>query len=103
MNAVLVKALVGLLPVAMLLFGSLVSFAREKRVLFLLQLLGAAGLVIVVLAHICEALQLFLWMDWGREHSVGHYLDLSGAVLGVSLFPLGYLLDALTRRRRLAK
>lgn len=29
------------------------------------------------------------------EHSVGHYLDLWGAVLGLTLFPIGYLLHAL--------
>jgi hypothetical protein len=26
-------------------------------------------------------------MRWGLEHSIGHYLDLSGAVLGLTLFP----------------
>jgi len=36
-------------------------------------------------------------MGWGLEHSVGHDLDLSGAVLGLTLFPLGYALE----RRRL--
>jgi len=34
----------------------------------------------------------------GSEHSVGHYLDLGGAVLGLTLFPIGYLLHALTNR-----
>jgi hypothetical protein len=34
-------------------------------------------------------------MQWGSPHSVGHYLNLSSAVLGVVLFLLGYLLQAL--------
>ena len=34
-------------------------------------------------------------MDWGQEHSIGHYLDFWSAVLGLSLFPIGYLLHAL--------
>lgn len=38
------------------------------------------------------------WMGWGLEHSPGHYVDLLGAVLGVTLFPVGYLVDALARR-----
>src|SRR5438128_5107915 len=41
----------------------------------LLQLLGAGGLVLVVLTHVSEALHLFPWMHWRDEHSIGHYLD----------------------------
>ena len=57
-----------------------------------LQLIGAGCLVVVVLTHVCEALHLFPWMHWGDEHSIGHYVDLGGAVLGLALFPVGYLL-----------
>ena len=45
----------------------------------------------VVITH-----DLFAWMRWGDEHSAGHYLDLVSAVLGGTLFPVGYLLHALT-------
>ena len=48
--------------------------------------------MLVVLTHLCEALHLFPWMRWGSEHSIGHYLDLWSAVLGLTLFPIGYLL-----------
>src|SRR5437016_14275757 len=41
---------------------------------------------------------LLPWMQWGSNHSVGHYLDLGSAVLGLTLFPIGYLLHALTKR-----
>jgi hypothetical protein len=98
MNVTLLKALVALVPASMLFFGSIVLFTRRKAMCSLLQLLGAGCLVAVVLAHVCEALRLFPWMDWGLKHSVGHYLDFSAAVLGLTLFPLGYLFDALTRR-----
>jgi hypothetical protein len=37
-------------------------------------------------------------MHWGLEHSLGHYLDFWSAVLGLTLFPIGYLLHALTKR-----
>jgi hypothetical protein len=53
----------------------------------------------VVLAHGCEALHLFPRMHWGEEHSAGHYLDLSSAVLGLTLFPLGFVLHRRERRR----
>lgn len=96
MNVSLLKALVALVPAALLLFGSTVLFLRTKSATTALQLLGAAGLVLVVLTHVCEATGLFPQMHWGMEHSLGHYLDLSGAILGFLLFPIGYLLHALT-------
>jgi hypothetical protein len=47
--------------------------------------------VLVVLTHVAEALGLFPAMRWGAPDSVGHYLDLASAVLGVTLLPVGYL------------
>ena len=32
--------------------------------------------------------------NWGLEHSARHYLDLLSAILGLALFPTGYLLQA---------
>ncbi len=98
MNLTFPKALVALVPACMLFSGSAVLFLREKAVYSFLQLLGAGCLMVVVLTHVSEALHLFPWMQWGLEHSVGHYLDLSGAVLGLTLFPIGYLLHALTKQ-----
>jgi hypothetical protein len=98
MNVTLLKALVALVPTGILLIGSALWFLRERTLGSFLQILGAGGLVTVVLTHICEAFHLFPWMHWGQEHSVGHYLDLWSAVLGLTLFPIGYLLHALMRR-----
>jgi hypothetical protein len=98
MNDTLLKALVALVPACMLFLGSVILFFREKSVGYLLQLLGAGCLVLVVLTHVAEALHLLPWMHWGSEHSVGHYIDLWSAVLGLTLFPIGYLFQALTKR-----
>jgi hypothetical protein len=35
----------------------------------------------------------------GRPNRVGHYIDFWSAAIGLTLFPLGYLLDALTKPR----
>jgi len=94
MNVRLLIALIALVPACMLFSGSVVLFTRRKTVCSLLQLLGAGCLTAVVLSHVCEALGLFPWMHWGLEHSLGHYLDLWSAVLGLTLFPVGYLLHA---------
>jgi hypothetical protein len=98
MNVTLLKALVALVPTCMLFLGSVILFIREKSVGSFLQPLGAGCLMMVALAHVCEALHLFPWMHWGAEHSVGHYLDLWSAVLGLTLFPIGYLVYARTKR-----
>jgi hypothetical protein len=37
----------------------------------------------MVLVHIAEAFHLFPGMNWGRNNSVGHYLDLFSAILGL--------------------
>lgn len=99
MNATLPKVLVALVPTCILFVASMVMFLKEKRFWSVLQLLGAAGIVIVVLTHLCEALQLFPRMRWGQDHSVGHYVDLLSAIVAVTLFPLGCLLHALTMKR----
>lgn len=98
MNATLTKALVTLVPTCMLLVGSASMFFRGKALPSFLQLLGASGLVIVALTHVCEALHLIPWMKWGLENSAGHYVDLAGAVVGITLFPIGYLAYALAKR-----
>jgi hypothetical protein len=96
MNATLLKALVALVPVSVLVAWSSIAFARRKTLFSLLQLVGAGCLVLVVLTHVCEALQLLPWMRWGEPDSAGHYIDLSSAVLGLTLLTVGYVVD---RRR----
>ena len=98
MNATLLKALLAFVPGTMLLAGSIALFRKMRSAGSLLQLAGAGGIMLVILAHICEALQLFSWMGWGLENSPGHYLDLAGALLGLTLFPIGYLLYAIGGR-----
>jgi hypothetical protein len=99
MNVMLLKVLVALVPARMLFSGAIVLFLGGRSVWSFLQLLGAGCLALVVVTHVCEALRLFPWMHWGLEHSVGHYLDFGSAVLALMLFPIGYLLGALTRGR----
>jgi succinate dehydrogenase/fumarate reductase cytochrome b subunit len=97
MNVTLLKALVLLGPTGWLFSCSFALFKRNVP-WSALQLVGATCLVIVVLTHVCEAVCLFPWMRWGAEHSAGHYLDLSSAVLGLTLFPAGYLIRVIMKR-----
>jgi hypothetical protein len=95
----LLKAAAAFAPVGLLLAGSALLVLHQKRLSALLQLGGAIGLALVVIAHIFEALQLLPWMGWGEQKSVGHYVDLTGAMLGVVLFPIGYFIHAATQVR----
>lgn len=99
MDHTLLKALAALAPTSVLLIAALILFNRNRTWTSLLQVVGAAGLVIAVLTHVAEALHWFPWMNWGLENSPGHYLDLAGAGAGITLFPAGYLLEVLRRRR----
>ena len=96
MNPIFTKAIAALVPTGMLLVGSALQFSRRKGTAAIFQLIGAACLIVVVIAHVCEALNGLPWMHWGLEHSVGHYVDLVAAIGGLSLFPIGYLYGALT-------
>ena len=98
MSAV-VRAMLVLLPVGMLVAGAFALLVRYRTLSCYLQLFGAGCLIVVVLAHIAEALHLFPGMGWGAEHSAGHYLDLASAALGLAAFPAGYLLHAAGQRR----
>jgi hypothetical protein len=97
MTPTLTKSVIALVPAAMLLVGSARIFFRVKAASTLLQLLGASGIVVVALTHVCEALHLLPWMNWGLENSAGHYLDLASALVGITLFPIGYLAFAVSR------
>jgi len=96
-NITLAKALIALLPTSMLLAGSASLFFKRRAVPCFLQLLGASGLVVVALTHVCEALHLLAWMNWGMEKSPGHYIDLASAIVGLTFFPIGYLISAIAK------
>lgn len=95
----LLRSLILLIPACMLLIGAGVLFSRSRTTWLFLQLIGGAGVAIVAIAHLCEALNILPGMGWGRGNSAGHYLDLLGAILGLVFFPIGYLLHALMGRK----
>ena len=94
-----VKLLAIGIPVSVILFATVIRYARERNSWRLLQVAGAISLLNVVLAHIAEAFHLVPWMRWGKSDSPGHYLDFFSATLGLTLLPLGYLFDILNRRK----
>ena len=100
MNDTLLRTVIASVPACLLLAGAVPWFSRVRTVLGFLQVVGAGSLLVVVLVHSFEALHLFAWVNWGSEYSPGHYLDLLSAILGLTLFPFGYLLQALATPSR---
>jgi hypothetical protein len=101
MTSTLLRTIIAGVPACLLLVGASARRMKDSGPFTLLQLLGATGMMVVVFSHVCEALQLLAWMGWGREHSVGHYFDLLGAVCGLTLFPVGYLLEGVMPGKRI--
>ena len=99
MNGALLKSLVALAPICLLFVWALALFLRRKTIWSFLPLFGTGCLVMVVLVHICEAEHWFAFMQWGAPHSVGHYLDFTCAILGLSVFPLGVVSTMISARK----
>ena len=99
MNPALLKVLLALAPILLLLLATAALYVRTKAAAALVQALGAACLLVVVLAHLCEALNLLPFMGWGAQGSIGHYIDLASAILGVALFTVGALIHAFSKRK----
>jgi hypothetical protein len=84
--------LVFVFTILLLFAGSIILVIRRKTLCGLLQLLGTACLIVVLLTNIAEVSS-----GWRLPNSVGHYLDFWGVVLGLTLFPVGYLCLALRK------
>ena len=72
---------------------SLISLLRRQTIFTTLELVGAGFVMVVVVAHVFERFRLFPLMGWGLPNSAGHYLDLVSAIAGLTLLPIGFLLD----------
>jgi hypothetical protein len=59
MNPTFAKAIAALVPTGILLVGSTLQFSQRKGTPAVFQLIGAACLMVVVIAHVCEALGWF--------------------------------------------
>ena len=96
----LLKALLISIPVLGLLAWCIIRGRQRPGASLLLVLLGGVFLLIVVFAHVCEALGLLPAMGWGRPDSPGHYLDFASATLGSTLIVAWVALRLRASRRR---
>jgi hypothetical protein len=76
MNPTLTKAVLALLLSGVLGVYAARAFRRTRAIGWLLELVGAAGLGTLGLAHVCESLYLLPWLRWGIAGSAGHYVNI---------------------------
>lgn len=92
------RALVGLVFAVGVLGYAVTRFRSHRTTSTILQVLGAGCLIMVVLTHVAEGLHAASSMGWGQPHSVGHYLDLTSAVLALGCLLAASLLWVRDRR-----
>src|ERR1700757_156777 len=61
----IVKSVIALVPASLLLCGSVALFRTAQSMWVSFQLIGSLFFLIVVFAHMCEALGILNWMHWG--------------------------------------
>ena len=88
-NLTLLKASAGLILVGLLCASSTRVYRKKRTWSSAFQLAGACLLLVGVAIHICKALHLLASKDWGAANSAGHYLDLVGAIAGLTLLSFG--------------
>lgn len=98
MTTTLVVALVIGAPILVLFILAGRRFINAPSVAGALPVLGAGSLLVMVLTHIAEALNLFPAMGWGQRHSPGHYLDLTSVYAGIAFLVAASLCPLLRRR-----
>jgi uncharacterized membrane protein len=92
MQAAMISLIVIGLAICTTFVASAIALVQERNAPSFIQLLGAGCLIIVVLAHVAERFDFLPSMGWGLPESIGHYVDLVSAVVGLMLLPVGYLL-----------
>ena len=90
MNMAVLKGFLAL-SAAFLLFLGAAIFYRRRRTRGSVSLLVAC-FVVVALTHLFEALEILRAAGWGQPRSIGHYIDLGAAVLGLTLVFAGLVL-----------
>ena len=81
--------------------GVSVSVLMTRRgVSSVLLALGCGSFAVMALTHVFEAYSLLPRLGWGKPHTVGHFIDLITALLGITLVGASFLLRSVQRQSR---
>jgi hypothetical protein len=92
MSAAVVKGLLALAAACVFLGVSLILFLTRRGFASALQALGIGCFAIMALTDVFEAFSILPSLGWGRPNSVGHFINLVAALLGVTLVTTSFLL-----------
>lgn len=85
------KALLALTAASLLLITSGAVILRSRDLVSTLLCLGIGCLGVMALTHVFESFSILPALGWGQPRSVGHFIDLGAAVLGVMLLLAGLM------------
>ena len=92
MSAAEVKGFLALGAACVFLGVSAALFLTRRSLGPALQAFGLACFGIMALTHVFEAFAILPTLGWGQAHTVGHFIDLSAALLGVAFVTASFLL-----------
>ena len=94
------KGILALIVTSAIVAGLAILYRMRRTVGSVLQLLGVTCFVVVALTHVFEAFSIFPEFGWGEPRSIGHYIDLGAAILGLTLVLAGFLFQYVQRAPR---
>lgn len=100
MSASVLKGLLAFAAACVFLAGCVALFVTRRGLSSALQALGIACFGMMALTHAFEKFAILPELGWGQPHSVGHYVDLVAALLGVTLVTTGFLIPRIRQGGR---
>lgn len=91
MNAAVLKGLLALAGAGVFLTVSAALFVTRRDLGGALLASGIGWFGVMALTHVFESFSMLPAFGWGQPHSVGHFIDLAAAVLGITFVTLGFL------------
>lgn len=91
MSVSVLKGLLALAAACVFFCVCVARFLTRRGLSSALQALGIGCFGIMALTHVFERFSIFPEFGWGRPHSVGHFIDLVAALLGVTLMTTSFL------------
>jgi hypothetical protein len=86
------KGFLALASTSVLLAVSVARLLTGRSLASALQAFGLGCFAIMAATHVFEAFSVLPALGWGRPNSIGHFIDLTAALLGVALMAASFLL-----------
>ena len=99
-NATILRSFAASALAVALLVAIVFRYRARRSAPTRLALLAACCFAIVAVIHVFEAFGLFVAAGWGKPKSVGHYIDLAAALLGLVFLGTALVAGFVHRTRR---